>query len=381
MDNILDSYYDISLNNDDVNKLCTKQDKFSAKITSQYELDKVEKILCWLIGLSAGAVDAFFVTNYKNLNTNNISKINSKSLKDSGSINGWVDNRVKNLFSNERIQELENQFKVPYDASTSMGLDEYVLGLNPKTHRAQSLGHDPILGFYYGVRDIINGQFTAVDNAGELIIQNIKGYDARGINIFKAIVIQFGHLCSDVSTPAGLPMPFMSQLMRLKGGNIDGFTINRLLKNMYAKGYNFNHLLAMSVPALLIEVTTRLSFFINSMMKGNSFIDSIPINKPKLDKMLFNSYLISCGCNSIKIIATNGNIFAYNPTLWLGTLRYGFSELKRWITNEVEKKRHAYVIDIYEQNIEKLEKSISEDLKLYEKQKLIGFTSQTNIGL
>jgi hypothetical protein len=367
MDDVLDSYYNLSLSSDDYSDILKKQRVYSNEIIKEYELDNIEKIICWISGLSAGAVDAFFVTNYKNLDTDNITKVNCKSLKDSGSVNKSVDNRIKNLFSSEKISELESKFRVPYDPSTSKGLDEYVLGLNPRTHRVQSLGHDPILGFYYGVKDILKGQFTAVDNAGRVISQNVSGFDSKGINIFKAIAIQFGHLCSDISTPAGLPMPFMGQIMRLEGGDIEGFSYNRLVKNMYAKGYNFNHLLAMSVPALLIEISIRLSFFIYSMVQGKSFMEALPINKPKLDKMLFNAYLISVGCNSVKIIATNGNIFAFNPTLWMGALRYGMSDFKRSIANEKEKKRHNYIIEIYEKNINEIDESIARELKFYGK--------------
>ena len=43
----------------------------------------------------------------------------------------------------------------------------------------------------------------------------------------------------------------------------------------------------------MIEVIVRISYFVYSLYKGNSFMESIPINKTKLDKMLFYSYLIT----------------------------------------------------------------------------------------
>jgi hypothetical protein len=357
----LNKYYDISLNHTDIENLIIESNIESKKITSKYELDSTEKTVCWLAGISAGLVDAFLVTNYKNLSTENITKLNGH-LKDSGKINHIVDNRIKNLFSSSEISNLEKKFKVPYDASTNKHLKDFVSGLNPKTHRAQSLGHDPILGFYYGVRDILNGEFTAVDNAGDIIGQKIAD---NGMGLFEAICVQFGHLCSDISTSAGLPFPFMSQLLRLKGGNIEGFTYNRLIKNMYAKGYSFNHLLTMSVPALIIEVVTRLSYFIISLNKGMSFLEAIPVNKIKLDNMLFNSYLIASGCNGIKLIATNGNIFAFNPVLWGKMIQYGTIQLKRYFSDEKEKERHKYVFDLYERQGRNIDKVIEENLNLY----------------
>lgn len=366
MQNNLDKYYDISLNKEDFDELNKVQLESSEKVISKYELDNFEKTTCWIAGLSAGIVDAFFLTNYKNLNTDNITKIKDNlHLKDTGVVNKFVDKRIKNLFSPEKIAELEQKFKVPYDASSSKNLSEYISGLNPKTHRIQSLGHDPILGFYYGVRDILKGQFTAIDNAGNIITQNIPGSDSIGMNLFKAIALQFGHLCSDISTPAGLPIPFMSQLLRLKGGDIEGYSYNRLIKNMYAKGYNFNHLLSMSVPALIIEISIRLSYFIYSLSKGLSFKESIPVNKVKLDKLLFNSYLIASGCNGAKIIVSNGNIFAFNPILWSRTLKFGLIEIKRYLKNEKEVERHKYVIELYKENETELNLSIEENIKYY----------------
>ena len=154
-------------------------------------------------------------------------------------------------------------------------------------------------------------------------------------------------------------MPFMGQLMRL-GGDMP-----KLLMSMYEKGYNFSHFIAMGIPCLMIEVIVRISYFVYSVYKGNSFMESIPINKTKLDKMLFYSYLITTSCNTIKTIGTQ-NIFAFNPNLWAMTLRYGLSEFKRWTTNEKERKRHEYVISIYEKRFQELDTEIDNYLKFYE---------------
>ena len=135
--------------------------------------------------------------------------------KDSGVVNNWIDDRIKNFYSKKEIDALEKKYWVPYDASTNVGLDRPIEGLNPKTHRLSSFGHDPILGFYYGVKDILNGTFTAINNAGEVIVQARPNANTS-YTLFEAIAIQFGHLRSDLSTPAGLPIPFMGQLMRFR---------------------------------------------------------------------------------------------------------------------------------------------------------------------
>lgn len=370
MDNGLDTLYNIDLTSKDRESAWEENQVLSQKILSEYELDSTEKWIIWIAGILAGAVDAFFVTDVRLLLKSKgtiirNAKGDSIHLKDSGVVNNWIDDRIKNFYSQKEIDALEKKYWVPYDASTNVGLDRPIEGLNPKTHRLSSFGHDPILGFYYGVKDILNGTFTAINNAGEVIVQARPNANTSH-TLFEAIAIQFGHLRSDLSTPAGLPIPFMGQLMRLEGhSSINGLSYPMLFKAMYLKGYNFNHLIAMGIPCLIIEVIIRISYFTYSLYKGKTFAESIPINKTKLDKMLFYSYLITTGCNAIKTIGTQ-NIFAFNPNLWAMTLRYGLSEFKRWITNEKERKRHEYVMSIYEKRAQELDVEIDDYLKFYE---------------
>lgn len=363
MDNGLDTLYNIDLTSKDRESAWKENQVLSQKILSEYELDSTEKWIIWIAGILAGAVDAFFVTDVRLLfksESNTIRDANGMPIHVTGSgyINRFVDKRIRNFYSIKETKELEKRFKVPYDPSTNQKLSIEVLGLHPKTHRLNSSGHDPILGFYYGVKDILNGTFTAINNDGEVIVQTRPNANTS-FTLFEAIAIQFGHLRSDLSTKAGLPMPFMGQLMRL-GGDMP-----KLLMSMYEKGYNFSHFIAMGIPCLMIEVIVRISYFVYSLYKGKTFAESIPINKTKLDKMLFYSYLITTSCNVIKTIGTQ-NIFAFNPNLWAMTLRYGLSEFKRWITNEKERKRHQYVMSIYEKRAQELDVEIDNYLKFYE---------------
>ena len=363
MDSALDALYNISLTSEDKEQAWKENQTLSQKILSEYELDSTEKWIIWIAGILAGAVDAFFLTDARLLlksESNTIRDANGRSIHVTGSgyINRFVDKRIRNFYTIKETKELEKRFKVPYDPSTNQKLSIEVLGLHPKTHRLNSSGHDPILGFYYGVKDILNGTFTAINNAGEVIVQARPNANTS-FTLFEAVAIQFGHLRSDLSTKAGLPMPFMGQLMGL-GGDMP-----KLLMSMYEKGYNFSHFIAMGIPCLMIEVIVRISYFVYSLYKGKTFAESIPINKTKLDKMLFYSYLITTSCNAIKTIGTQ-NIFAFNPNLWAMTLRYGLSEFKRWITNEKERKRHEYVMSIYEKRAQELDTEIDNYLKFYE---------------
>lgn len=367
----LDSLYDISLSENEINSFLDENIKDSKVITSKYELDKFEQYIVYLTGIIAGAVDAFFVTDVNILkNSKGITiRKDGKSihLNESGEINKFVDKRIKNIYSPSEIKQLENKYWVPYDPSTSKGLEIPIEGLSPKTHRISSLGHDPVLGFYYGVKDILNGTFTAINNNGDIITQQRVGI-IEPYTIFEAISIQFGHLCSDISTSASLPIPFMSQLMRLKGNtDVNGLSYPMLIKSMYLKGYNLNHFIAMGVPSMIIEIIIRTSYFVYSLSQGKSFKESLPFNSPKLERMLFRSYAIASACNGIKIYASGGNIFAFNPTLYGQMIKYGFGELKRWFTNEAELKRHQYVYELYNKQSQEIDDEINLLLEFYNK--------------
>ena len=137
-----------------------------------------------------------------------------------------------NLYSPDQISQLEDEFWVPYDASTSRKLAEKVAGLGPRSHRFQPLGHDPVLGFIFGVQDIMKGRFSAIDKNGKLIVQAIPGAPS-GIGLFEAFATQLGHLKSDIATAAGLPAPFMPLFQFLQFGNIDGRTVGAMISDIF----------------------------------------------------------------------------------------------------------------------------------------------------
>jgi hypothetical protein len=346
----LDKYYDISLEDNDFKELIENHQLNSKEVLSQYELSNLEKTICWIAGLTAGAMDAFL--------------LKAPNLKTKGFLNKKADSFVKNIFSPEQISKLEKANWVPYDAANSAKLETEISGLYTRSHRFQSLGHDPILGFFFGVKDIITNSFTCYNSAGELITQGVNSN--MGMNVFEAIIRQIGHLKSDISTSAGLPIPFMPLLQSIQIGNINGKTIGEVSRLMYVRGYNLNHLAAMSIPAITIELIVRAFYLVFNLCDKKSITESLPFNKPKVDKMLFTSYLIATGCNSAKMIAQQGNIFAFNPTLWIGTLKYGYTDLKKYLKNEKEIERHKYLIEIYKNHEEELDKSIENDLIGYE---------------
>jgi len=330
---------------DEINRIEKKLVGFNSDFKSIYKLDKIDWAICGVAGILASLVDVFLIQMPKHPGY-----LGGKA-SNGGSLSNWIKEKVNGHFPPGEITKLERENWVPYDAPNSSKLKIPIDGLYPKTHRFQSLGHDPILGFIFGVKDLLQGTFTAIDKNGVLISQtipNIKDQSILGMNLFGAIARVFGHMKSDF-TPMGLPVPIMPLFQYLQFGNIGKHkhTIGEVSRIMYREGYNFSHFLAMSISPLLIEVIVRICYFAKKQYEGYSFTEAIPFNiptqkkKPKLQTMLFASHLIATGANAGKVAITQ-NPLSINYSQWIAFFRYAFPQLK-WIIYEKENKRFNYV--------------------------------------
>lgn len=302
-----------------------------------YRLDAIDYSICIVAGILAAAVDIFLV---------GIPEKTKGGIK-AGPLSNYIRQKFDEAIPANKIKQLEKQFKVPYDASTNYNLNEYVDGLSSWFHRYHSLGHDPILGFIFGVFDIMTGRFTAIDRNGKIISQ-IVGDVPDGMNIFKAIGQVFGHMKSDVNTSMGLPAPMMTLFNMLQFGSIgkDGLTVAEVARGMYAEGYDFKHFCSMSIPTMIIEVLVRIPYCIKRLNEGHSLKESIPINGiknklPKLQTMLFISHTICTTLNAEKVYFTQ-NPLAINYTEWMAFIKYSLSQLK-WTLYEKPNLRNDYV--------------------------------------
>lgn len=169
-------------------------------------------------GILAGLVDIFLVQVPKH----------PGFLGGPAAEGGWLSNIVKQRFADllpaDQIRALERNYHVPFDPSTSRRLAVHVMGLGPWTHRMSSMGHDPLLGWVFGVRDVLMGGFTAIGSDGQLVIQTMPGWEPAefGVGMFVKILEAFklvaGHLLSDFATKAGLPPPLFGLLQFLQEG-------------------------------------------------------------------------------------------------------------------------------------------------------------------
>ena len=210
-----------------------------------HRLDKLDWAICGVAGVLAALVDVFLIQMPKH------PEFLGGKASEGGPLANWIREKVNHAFSPEEIKRLERENWVPYDPAHSANLSQKVDGLGPGTHRFQSLGHDPILGFIFGVKDILMGTFTAIDKNGNLVVQRVDITDPSiiGMSIFEAMGRVFGHLKSDIATPRGLPVPLMPIFQFLQFGELgkQGYTVGKVTRIMYRSGYDFRHFLAMSI--------------------------------------------------------------------------------------------------------------------------------------
>lgn len=321
------------------NELAIRQ--LNEEFNAVHRLDAFDISIAALAGLVGAAVDILLV---------GIPQKTPDGLKG-GPLSNYVREYFDKKFPEEEMQKLANSkiSKVPYDAQDNRHTTIRVDGLSAYYHRLLQLGHDPLLGFVFGVADILSGRMTTIDKAGNIVSQVMENYaDRKESDIFAALAKQVIHFKSDVTTSMGLPVPLMSLFNLLQFGSIgeEEQTIAEIVQGMYYEGYDFIHFCSMSIPAMLVEVIVRLGYAIKRIKEGHLVKDSIPLSlnrekHPKLATMLFIAHAGATAANAGKVYFTQ-NPVAINYPQWIAFAKYSYSQFK-WLLLEKPTLRDAYV--------------------------------------
>lgn len=321
------------------NELAIKQ--MNAEFNAIHHLDAFDISIAAIAALVGAAVDILLV---------GVPKKTPDGLK-AGALTDYIRDYFDKKFPEEEMKKLANpkESKISFDAQDNRHTTIRVEGLSAYYHRLLQLGHDPILGFIFGVADILTGRMTTIDKTGKFVSQVMENYaDRTEADIFAALAKQIAHFKSDVTTSMGLPAPLMSLFNFLQFGSIgeEELTIAEIVQGMYYEGYDFVHFCSMSVPAMLVEVIVRLGYAIKRIKEGHSVKDSIPLSlnrekHPKLATMLFIGHAGATAVNVGKVYFTK-NPVAINYPQWIAFAKYSYSQLK-WAILDKPALRDAYV--------------------------------------
>ena len=278
---------------------------------------------------------------------------------EAGKLADYVRKKFDEKFSPEEMEKLANskESKVPFDAQDNRNTGTYVEGLSAYYHRMLSLGHDPILGFVFGVYDIMHGTMTTIDKSGHIVCQVMEVYSNRKeIDIVSALLKQIIHFKSDITTSMGLPAPLMGLFNLCQFGSIgeEEQTVAEIVQGMYYEGFDFIHFCAQSIPTILIELVTRIGYSVKRIKEGNKVKDSIPISlnrdkHPKLATMLFIAHTGATAVNAGKVYFTK-NPMAINYPQWIAFAKYSYKQLK-WVLVEKPEARQKYVQSILDEEL------------------------------
>lgn len=310
-------------------KLCRQISAFNMR----YGLDRWDYAIAGSCGLFAAMLDLLCVKAPQKPSREWIQKAD-------GVFNEGVQRSFNKVLPPDLTDRLSkgNQIAAP-DSSVMtelIGAPDKVL--NPVNHRLRSLAHDPILGFLFGVWDMMNGSCTVVVNGQIRSFPSTKG-SADG-NIFQLLGRMFGHLLSDVNAASakgnrgmGLPAPFMGVLRMFEGIPFGDSNFGRQIEYMYVKGYDFRQFIVSSVPMAIMEVLLRALFVIKQINLydapfGESMLDTMPMKmNPRFRMMLALSYGTSSAVNAGKMYVTQ-NIMNASYASWAGLAWNGFHALK-----------------------------------------------------
>lgn len=174
------------------------------------------------------------------------------------------DSKAAKAMDARYLHKYSKRALAPYDAEDPAATGGLVSGLSSRTHRLQSLGHDPVLGYLVGTADFLTGTGTYIDGEGRVWRVPWKSRQRGLVGALKGV---FQHQVSDVGTPQGLPIPGFALLQLVRARSpfalpSRGWSSPRgketvlwtdVARTMYANGYDVRHLLVMALVPTIVE--------------------------------------------------------------------------------------------------------------------------------
>ncbi|MBS4704809.1 hypothetical protein Q7I15_04730 [Aeromonas veronii] len=239
------------------------------------QCDAYDYLIAGTCGVIGGLLDVFFVgmPGEGKLTKVADSAVNS-AVEKFASACGWQGGKEGGDTTKSAIGYLERNFKVNYDQATTFGnngTDGAVKNLSPKNHHLKSLGHSPdLIGLFFSILNQFTDTSTFISN-GQIITIDTATHELKGDNfiakVFSGFANWLGHLFSDMAGSsgasergAGIPIPFYNLLLLLDVGEFGQHrqSFATVATQVFEKGYDLRHGVAMAIPVLITELLTRL---------------------------------------------------------------------------------------------------------------------------
>lgn len=288
----------------------------------------------------------------KNIKENN--KITPKMKKI---IDDYFSKTNKNIYSLEKTYiPWTDYFKnpVPYDAmkddeNNFEGVKNIVIegvtnkdkNLAPVKHHSATMGHDPILGYFFGTINIMTSTITINYSMYPTYIveypkiqEKIEFFETfltsvrAGIDDFKripaALIRQAMHVSSDTFSTMGLPIPFLNATTQQKFLE-QGWNSNELFKNLS----KFKESLGKNIT--ILEMQLLISYFINIIISNLHLLfydekkdGNLKLYNVRTQKIIATSNSISSGLN---IAYVGAKIYIGIKTININSIKNGIKKI------------------------------------------------------
>ncbi len=277
------------------------------------QCDKYDYLIAGTCGVIGGLIDVFFVgIPGEGKLTNVADSAVDSAVEKFASACGWPGAKESGDSTKSAIAYLERNFKVNYDQATTFGkngTDGAVKNLSPKNHHLKSLGHSPdLIGLFFSILNQFTDTSTFISN-GQVITIDTETHELKGGNfvakVFSGFANWLGHLFSDMAGSSGaagrgsgIPIPFYNLLLLLDVGEFGQHkqSFATIATQVFEKGYDLRHGVAMAIPVLITELLTRLMWVSKQRFYHKKpWKECIPsASNPELRRMLLVAHGALC---------------------------------------------------------------------------------------
>jgi hypothetical protein len=328
------------------------------------QCDKYDYMIAGTCGLIGGLVDVLFVgAPGEGAATRFADDLTNKAVRQFATWNGWKGPREGSDPTASAIGFLEGIYKVNYDHRHGGDVGGR-FPMKTTNHHIKSLAHSPdLIGLIFSLVDQLQSTAHFVDN-GKLISIDTETFELKGGNLvaklFAGFVNWLGHLFSDMAGSSGasgrgsgIPIPFYSLLQFIDVGEFGQHrqTFAKIAVQVFERGYDLRHGIALSFPVLITELLTRVTWVIKRRFFHKcDWSECLPsADAPELRRMLLIGHGSLCIVDGADAALRSGGdmiqfMLRSNLIAWarFGTL--AIKELKVWYA---EGKMDVEAIDTY----------------------------------